>query len=82
MIAITDGQLSIAEELELFIRVRFGRESEESLMEEYGISSSKIRKIEQMSLEGALEALNQIKTENRCLAAEDTYSREVVSCSE
>lgn len=80
VIANTNGQLSGAEELELFIRIKYGAASEESLKEEYGVSSSKIQKIEQMGIEGALEVLHQIKM--KALAApvaEDAHPTEVAA---
>lgn len=52
-------------------------------MEEYGISSSKIREVEQMGIEGALEALNQKNMKALAVPATgDAYSCEVASSSE
>ena len=58
-----NGQTPPAEELEVFLRIRCGESSEEALMAEYKINANKIRKIEQMGIEGALETLRQIKME-------------------
>lgn len=55
-----NGHFVDSREIELFIRLRCGAASRESLMAEYQVSLSKIEELERMNVEEVLEVLRQI----------------------